>query len=363
MAPPPHLTGTPKRETIEAGRTFYRVHAATLDPRMFDPRHDSAFGGGRFDACNGASHHTLCMSAAPETAVAERFLREFAVTRGVQRILPGAALAGQVLSEVRTTRPLNLIRLLTTPELGQVHQDSWLTTTTPDSFPKTRQWAAWLYEKVPWADGILWQSIEDMPRETVVLFDHRCTAPPVSGVQRALDTPEQLSWLGDLLKPYGVEVDLPPAPPRFFINFRTGDAEAVPELLHRELVRRLGEQAVFYDVRSMRPGLPDFTEALEENVRNCETLIAVVGRRWESQTNNDGVRFLDDPQDWVRRELVLAHQQGKKVVPVLVGLRGALRVEQLPEELHHLVHVQVHHLRRGYGDHDIAVLVDELLRD
>lgn len=364
IPPPARLTGTPAIEEVPEGRTFYRVHSAALNPLMFDPQHGGAFGGGRFDACTGASHRTLCMSAAPETAVAERFLREFAITRGVQRILPRAALAGRVLSEVRTGRPLRLVRLYTAPELAQVHQDTWLTTTTPDRFPATRQWAAWLHDQVPWADGILWQSIEDMPKETVVLFDDRCTAPPVSGVQRALDAPVHLPWLTDLLKPYGVEIDPPlPASPRFFINFRTGDAESVPELLHRELARRLGDRAVFYDVRSMRPGLPDFAGALEENVRNCETVVAVIGRRWESQTNDQGVRFLDDPEDWVRKELILAHQTGRKVVPVLVGLRSALRTGSLPEELHHLVGIQVHHLRRGYGDHDIAVLVDELLAE
>ncbi|MFJ8958172.1 TIR domain-containing protein [Lentzea sp. NPDC102401] len=364
IAPPPRLTGTPTREIIPAGQIFYRVHSATLSPLLFDPQHSGAFGGGRFDACTGSTHRTLCLSAAPETAVAERFLREFAVTRGVQRILPRAALTGQVLSEVRTTSPLTLIRLYAAPELAQVHQDTWLTTTSPDRFPATRQWAAWLHDQVPWADGILWQSIEDMPRQTVVLFDDRCTAPPDSGVRRALDAPDQLSWLADLLKPYGVEVDAPlPPSPRFFINFRTGDAESVPELLHRELAGRLGEKAVFYDIRSMRPGTPDFAQTLEANVRNCETLIAVIGRRWEHQLNNDGVRFLEDPEDWVRRELILAREAGRKVVPVLVGLRGALRVESLPPELHHLVRIQLHHLRRGFTDHDIAVLVDELIRE
>ncbi|MFD4669273.1 RES family NAD+ phosphorylase [Lentzea sp. NPDC058450] len=364
MPPPPALTGTPVRETIPAGATFHRVHRADLDADLFDPQHRGVFGGGRFDACVGAEHHTLCMSAAPETALGERFLREFAFADGSQRLLQRSALTGQVLTEMRTTADLNLVRLYYAPDLAAVHQDFWLTMTTPNLFHATREWAEWLHRVVPWADGILWQSIADMPKQTVVLFSDRCAAPPAAGPSRALDDPAELPWLIDLLKPYGVEVNPPlPSSPKFFINFRTGDAEAVPELLHRELVRRLGEKAVFYDVRSMRPGLPDFAETLEENVRGCETLIAVVGRRWESQTNNDGRRFLEDPEDWVRKELILAHQHDKKVVPVLVGLRGALRAESLPPELQHLVHIQMHHLRRGYGDHDIAVLVDELLKD
>ncbi|MGI5498727.1 RES family NAD+ phosphorylase [Lentzea sp. CA-135723] len=364
IPPPPRLTGTPAREVVAAGSTFHRVHPATRKAHLFDPQHSSVFGGGRFDACIGADHRTLCMSAAPETAIAERFLREFALAECNARILQRTALTGQVLTEVRSHTDLNLIRLYYAPDLAAVHQDPWLTTTTPNRFHVTREWAEWLHREVPWADGILWQSIADMPRQTVVLFDDRCAAPPATGTVRALDDPAELPWLIDLLKPYGVEVNPPPpSAPRYFLNFRTGDAEAVPELLHRELVRRLGERAVFYDVRSMRPGLPDFAETLENTVRDCETVIAIVGRRWETQTNNAGVRFLDDPDDWVRRELILARHNDKKVVPVLVGLRGALKPEKLPAELRHLAGTQMHHLRRGYGDHDIAVLVDELLRD
>ncbi|WP_439658951.1 RES domain-containing protein [Lentzea sp. HUAS TT2] len=364
IPPPPRLVGTPARETVPAGSTFYRVHPADRNPSVFDPQHGSAFGGGRFDACAGAGYRTLCMSATQETTIAERFLREFAVTQAVQRILPRRALAGQVLTQLQTTGDLNLIRLYTSQEVAAVHQDSWLTTSTPDRFHTTREWASWLHKEVPWADGILWQSIADMPRETVVLFDDRCPAPQRIGTSRALDDPAELPWLIDLLKPYGVEVDPPPANrPRFFINFRSGDAEAVPELLQRELVRRLGEREVFYDIRSMRPGTPDFARTLEENVHGCQTLIAIVGRRWENLCNDQGVRFLDDPQDWVRRELVLAHQLQKKVFPVLVGLRKPLRAESLPPELAHLAGTQLHHLPRGFTDLDIEQLVNRLLEE
>jgi len=362
LAPPAQLTGAPVREKIPAGKVFYRVHPAALRPSVFDLQHASAFGGGRFDAGGGAGHRTLCLSAAPETTIAERFLREFAISRGTQRILPRVALRGQVFTEVRTDTELNLVRLYSTQDLAAVHQDTWLTTTTPDRFHATREWAAWLHDQVPWADGILWQSIADMPRETVVLFDDRCAAPPATGTSRVLDDPAELPWLTDLLKPYGVEIDPPErAWPRFFINYRTGDAEAVPDLLHRELSRRLGEKAVFRDYSSMPPGTPDFASVLEENVRNCTTLIAVVGRRWEHLTNPDGVPFLDDPEDWVRKELILAHQTGRQVVLVLVGMRLPLREETLPPELAHLPGIQFWHLRRGYGDRDVAQLVDELL--
>ncbi|MET9229112.1 RES domain-containing protein [Lentzea sp. NPDC003310] len=355
--PPPWLTGHPVREIVPAGRVFFRVHPAARDAGVFDPRHRGVFGGGRFDAGAGAAHRTLCLSAAPETAVAERFLREFAGTPGLRRILPRAALAGQVLSEVRTTAELNLVRLYSAQDLDGVHQDRWLTTAPPHRFGTTREWAAWLHDQVPWADGLLWQSAADSPRETIVLFDDRCEAPASTGEARALDAPEHLPWLAEVLEPHGVRV-APPSPtgPRFFISYRGADAEAVPELLHRELSGRFGEQAVFRDARPA----PEHATAVEQAVRGCETVIALVGRHWENLTDADGVRLLDDPEDRVRRELVLAHQAEREVVPVLVGLRFSLDKGVLPPDLAHLADAPSHHLRRGCGEPDVARLVDDL---
>ncbi|WP_053732792.1 RES family NAD+ phosphorylase [Nocardia sp. NRRL S-836] len=363
-APPATLTGTPTRATVPAGTVLHRVHAAAQDPAMFDKPHAGPFGGGgRFDATAACGYRTVCLSAAPETTIAERFLREFALTSGAERMLSRASLIGQVLTEVRTTRDLNLIRLYTAQDLAEVHQDSRLVVGPPEHFPFTREWATWLHDQVPWADGILWQSIADMPRDTLVLFDDRCPVPAPTGVRHVLDDDTEFPWLRDLLSPYRVRLD-PPAPwPRFFINYRTGDAQEAPELLHRELSRRLGEKAVFRDVRSIRPGTPDFAAALEDNVRHCQTVLAVIGRRWEHECDDDGVPHLENPQDWVRRELVLAHESGVPVVPVLLGARLKLNAATLPPELAHLVSAQYVQLPRGFGEPDVKLLVDRLLHE
>jgi hypothetical protein len=48
----------------------------------------------------------------------------------------------------------------------------------------TREWAVWLYNQLPWAQEILWQSVADMPRDTLVLFEDRCTGmKPVVDIQ------------------------------------------------------------------------------------------------------------------------------------------------------------------------------------
>ncbi|MBB5959577.1 hypothetical protein FHS29_006198 [Saccharothrix tamanrassetensis] len=367
-APPRALERIPTRVVLQAGTVLRRVHPATLRAHQPDRPQSSVFGGGgRFDATTGCGYRTLCASAAPETAIAERFLREFAATPGEERYLLRKALRGQVLSDLRTTADLSLIRLTTAQDLAAVHQDAWLITSRADDFPATREWAAWLHDRVTWADGILWQSVADMPRDTVVLFEDRFLAAgpvqePPGAAGRALDAPEHRQWLADLLEPYGVRTR-PPEPRAFeyFINYRTGDGDDAARLVHNELSRRLGEAAVFRDVCSIPHGEPDFERVLVEAARGCGHLLPIIGPDWEWGRAGPARGHPGDPDDWVRREILEARAAGARIVPILVGNRMALRAADLPEPLAFLAGTQFLHLPRGFSEPDVAVLVDKLL--
>jgi hypothetical protein len=321
------------------------------------------FGGGRIDATPDCGYRTLCASTAPETALAERFLKEFAATPGVRRVLLRSALEGQVLSTVRTTTDLRLIRLTSAPDFAAVHQDSLLITSRPDTFPATREWAKWLHDAVPWAQGILWQSVADMPRDTVVLFDDRCTGV-TAGEDVLLDSPANGQWLADLLEPYGVRTDMTvPGPPRFFLNYRTGDGDDASRMVHNELSRRFGEKLVFRDTNSIPVGTSDFANVLLSAVRGCTVLLPIIGRNWEWCADRAGNRHLENEHDWVRREIVEARAQGALIIPILVGLRGSLHKENLPSALHFLTDGQFLHLPRGFGEEEVRLRVDRLLKD
>ncbi|MFD9733408.1 RES family NAD+ phosphorylase [Umezawaea sp. NPDC059074] len=368
-APPAALAGPVSQTVLPAGTVLLRVHPTNSPAEQFDFPKASVFGGGgRFDATPDSGFRTLCASMAPETAIAERFLKEFAATPGVRRVLLRNSLLGNALSTLRTTGDLALIRLTSAQDLAAVHQDSMLITSRPDTFPATREWAAWLHDQVPWAQGILWQSVADMPRHTVVLFDDRDAGvalrqdgdiPP-----RRLDAPEQASWLADLLEPYGVRTDTPvPANPRFFVNYRTGDGDVASRMLHNELSRRFGERQVFRAGVSIPVGTANFEDVLLPAVRGCKALLAVVGRSWEWTKDRAGNLLLDDVQDWVRREVLEARGRGALVVPIIVGTRMRLRADDLPEALRFLSNSQFLHLPHGFGENEVASLVDRLLKD
>src|SRR5712691_9725484 len=100
-----------------------------------------------------------------------------------------------------------------------------------------------------------------------------------------------------------------------FINYRGVDSRSYGALLYTELSRHFGEDLVFLDSESIPAGA-DFAEELLARVRGCRVLLAVIGPRWLT-TVGAGGRRIDDPADWVRRELVEALTAGVRVIPVL----------------------------------------------
>jgi hypothetical protein len=82
----------------------------------------------------------------------------------------------------------------------------------------------------------------------------------------------------------------------------------------------------------IKPGDP-FVEVLNAQVAACDVLLAVIGPRWaELLAARQG-----DPEDFVAIEIKAALDQGKRVIPVLVGGASIPRADSLPEAIRPLV--------------------------
>src|SRR3712207_7691642 len=119
---------------------------------------------------------------------------------------------------------------------------------------------------------------------------------------------------------------------RIFIRYRRGESTIYAGRLYDGLSARLGDQDVFMDVDAIEPGV-DFVEYIEREVGACEILIALIGRDWATVTDAQGVRRLDDPQDFVRLELATGLRRDIRVIPVLVQGATMPRADELPEDL------------------------------
>lgn len=118
---------------------------------------------------------------------------------------------------------------------------------------------------------------------------------------------------------------------RIFINYRRDDSRAYAGWLYERLLTRFPNW-VFRDVTSLEPGMR-WSDAITNTVSQANVCIAVIGPEWLSIRDEAGRRRLDNPDDNVRQEILIALQHGVKMIPVLVGGAEMPHREELPAEL------------------------------
>ncbi len=120
--------------------------------------------------------------------------------------------------------------------------------------------------------------------------------------------------------------------PGIFISYRRDDAAGDAGRLADHLHRRFGAAQVFLDIEAIAPGT-DFVQALSASLQRTAAMLVVIGPRWLTLRTADGRRRLDDPDDFVRREVETALGRGIPVVPVLVQGAALPRIDELPAAL------------------------------
>jgi hypothetical protein len=124
------------------------------------------------------------------------------------------------------------------------------------------------------------------------------------------------------------------SPLSILLSYRREDSSAYAILLYEGLAARFGS-GVFMDIDSLAPGV-DFVRAIDDTLRSCDVVLALIGPRWLSATDSLGKRRLEDDDDFVRVEIESALTSGVVVVPVLVGGATMPGRDQLPVSLEQL---------------------------
>jgi serine/threonine protein kinase len=155
---------------------------------------------------------------------------------------------------------------------------------------------------------------------------------------------------------------IPSAPGRIFISYRRQDTAFPAGWLFDRLADHYGGGQVFKDVDSIESielG-DDFAELITRAVGSCEVLLALIGDRWLTITDEGGRRRLDDPHDFVRLEIEAALERNVRVIPVLVGGARMPRADELPDSLARLVRRQALELRPARFESDTRRLLKVL---
>jgi hypothetical protein len=98
----------PATEKLPSGTALYRVHRFPHKVSEFNSTSATPYAGGRFDSPDGTYAH-LYAGQSEAAAIAETLLRSLP-SNEKGRFLPKARLKDRVLSELRTTRDLELVR-------------------------------------------------------------------------------------------------------------------------------------------------------------------------------------------------------------------------------------------------------------
>ena len=116
-----------------------------------------------------------------------------------------------------------------------------------------------------------------------------------------------------------------------FISYRRGDATGYAGRLYDRLRTRLPNRT-FMDAGEIAPGA-DFDVTISNALASCKVLIAMIAPDWAAGR-------LNNPADYVRREIAAALRSGIRVVPVLIHGAAMPSESELPEDLKPLAHRQ-----------------------
>lgn len=156
---PPAVLPSALIATVPADTSMWRIHSATRGAADLNPSpRPRVRAGGRFDSLDG-SYAYLYAGDSPAAAVAETLCRNLPVDQS-PRLIPRIQIRGRVLSELRTTRPVQVADLTGTGS-ARLNADVWLTKCDPSGYLATRRWAAAVLAANPGIDGLQYRPRHD----------------------------------------------------------------------------------------------------------------------------------------------------------------------------------------------------------
>jgi YVTN family beta-propeller protein len=153
-----------------------------------------------------------------------------------------------------------------------------------------------------------------------------------------------------------MNTSVPPGTSRIFISYRREDSAFPAGWLYDRLAEHFGDAQVFKDVDSIRLG-DDFVEAIRTAVGSCAVLLALIGAKWLTVTDNQGRRRLNDPEDFVRLEIEAGLARKVRVIPVIMEGARMPSAAELPASLRELAFRQALELRPNRFKSDTSHLL------
>jgi hypothetical protein len=147
---------------------------------------------------------------------------------------------------------------------------------------------------------------------------------------------------------------------KIFISYRRGHNQGEARSLASDLSKYVGKNKVFLDVDNIQPGL-DFRQILQGSLLRSNCLLALIGPDWlDVEDPETKKRRLENPDDFVRKEIAAALKRKIPVTPVLLRDARMPAQEELPDDLKELAFREGFALRHQRWDDDVRELARRL---
>jgi TIR domain len=149
--------------------------------------------------------------------------------------------------------------------------------------------------------------------------------------------------------------------PRLFLSYRREDTAGYAGRLSDGLITRFGRSQVFRDIDAIPPGV-NFVKGTDDAIAACDYVLLLIGNNWLSATTTAGDRRLDDPDDFVRREIEAAIKGDVPIIPILVEGARMPTAAELPPTIATLTYFNALELADTRWDYDFNRLVSAVSR-
>jgi pterin-4a-carbinolamine dehydratase len=149
-------------------------------------------------------------------------------------------------------------------------------------------------------------------------------------------------------------------PNSIFISYRRLDSQHATFAIADRLRWAFGGDEVFFDRGSIRAG-HEWPDSLRRALETAKVFVIVIGESWLTTADRWGRRRIDDPEDWVRREIATAlagAETGRiAILPVLLGAAERLRAEALDASLQRLAEFEPKTLDDDHWEEALEALI------
>jgi len=144
---------------------------------------------------------------------------------------------------------------------------------------------------------------------------------------------------------------------KIFISYRRDDTQYQVDILHEEMLKYgIPKENIFKDIESISLGV-NFDEAIDQALESADIALIIIGEHWFDEKNK---KRLQDPNDFVRREVAKSLQkQNKVVVPVLYSTQMP-PTDELPDDLKDLWRKNAIEITRKHMHEDIKAMLERL---